>query len=191
MYATTVYNVTSCNCKRKCNCKKNIETFENACPNLLVKSNNNLLLFNTNEPNGPNNPLPFFNLDEYINYLEVQKSKGIDCPVLFLQEEVNTQGENVFRIRPSLFDMQGGLPTTPNIIENGNSNDYFVEFDAHGQNIGKYTTVDAVHDSTSSKKISDNPMDKNWAGITYTQQMIDSGKYINNEITKPSVLVNV
>ena len=44
------------------------------------------------------------------------------------------------------------------------------------------------NDSTSAKKISDNPMDSNWAGTTYTQQMVDSGKYEKREITKPVFL---
>jgi len=34
-------------------------------------------------------------------------------------------------------------------------------------------------------KISDNPMDSNWAGITYTQQMVDSGKYVENNVSIP------
>jgi len=28
-------------------------------------------------------------------------------------------------------------------------------------------------------------MDPNWAGVTYTQQMVDSGKYEENNITRP------
>ena len=59
-----------------------------------------------------------------------------------------------------------------------------------GLHIGDYTEIDAVHavlDMTSEKKISDNPMDKNWAGITYTQQMVDSGKYEKRELTKPTL----
>jgi hypothetical protein len=28
-------------------------------------------------------------------------------------------------------------------------------------------------------------MDSKWAGVTYTQQMVDSGKYVDREITKP------
>jgi len=28
-------------------------------------------------------------------------------------------------------------------------------------------------------------MDPNWAGVMYTQQMVDSGKYDDNNITKP------
>ena len=36
---------------------------------------------------------------------------GEVSPVLFLQEETNAQGEDVFRVRPSPFDLQGGLPS--------------------------------------------------------------------------------
>jgi hypothetical protein len=65
--------------------------------------------------------------------------------------------------------------------------DQFPGFDPMGQYVGQYTDVDAVHDSTNSRKISDNPMDPKWAGVTYTQQMVDSGKYVGSEISKPSL----
>ena len=44
---------------------------------MLVKKGNVLLLYNSNEPVGEKNPIPFFNLDEYINYLEIQKKYSI------------------------------------------------------------------------------------------------------------------
>jgi hypothetical protein len=65
------------------------------------------------------------------------------------------------------------------------NNDQYNGFDPTSQYVGQYTNVDAIHDSTNAKKISDNPMDSKWAGITYTQQMVDSGKYVDREITKP------
>lgn len=150
------------------------------------------------------NPLPFFNLDEYIHYLEQQRASGSQCPILYLRQEINTQGEQVFRVRPSPFDLQGGLPAAPQLDqeqvakldrafqhldasrdgETYNTNMY-AGFDPQGQHIGEYTDLDAVHDSTKQKSISDNPMDPNWAGVTYTKQMVDSGKYVGNEITKP------
>jgi len=83
---------------------------DQGCPNLLVQKGNALLLYNTNKPEDENNPISFFNLDEYINYLEIQKSKGNSCPVLYLQQENNAQGNDVYRMRPSPFDKQGGLP---------------------------------------------------------------------------------
>ena len=80
-----------------------------SCPDLLVKKDNVLMLYNTQIPEDETNPIPFFNLDEYINYLEIQKEKGIDCPILFIQQENNAQGHDEYRIRPSPFDLQGGL----------------------------------------------------------------------------------
>ena len=185
---------------------------ENDCPDLLVQKGKILMLYNTKQPivDGKN-PIPFFNLDEYIHYLEIQRGKGINCPVLFLQQENNAQGQDVYRMRPSPFELQGGLPTMANInnqniqsIQNADKNNMDVYkyldasrqnppynanqyngFDPYGQDIGIYTEVDKIHDSTEMNKISDNPMDSNWAGITYTQQMVDSGKYVDNYISKP------
>lgn len=184
--------------------KENMENQEtkadSSCPDLLVQKGNILLLYNTTQPlvDGQN-PIPFFNLDEYINYLEIQRNKGIDCPVLYLKQENNAQGQDVYRMRPSPFELEGGLPSMStlrgddNIVkvkdasrENKpyNENNYS-SFDPQGQYQGVYTDLDKVHDSTQANKISDNPMDPNWAGITYTQQMIDSGKYEENNVSRP------
>lgn len=177
---------------------------QSSCPNLLVQRGNVLMLYNTDKPIVDGiNPIPFFNLDEYINYLEIQKSRGNDCPVLFLQQENNAQGEDVYRMRPSPFDLQGGLPSMTTLYQEPdgsipiikevdanrenppyNANNY-AGFDPHNQYAGVYTNIDKIHDSTNHRKISDNPMDDNWAGVIYTQQMIDSGKYNDNNITKP------
>ena len=171
-----------------------------SCPNLLIRKGNGLLLYNTKAPivDGVN-PLPFFNLDEYINYLEIQRNQGNTCPVLYLQQENNAQGHDVLRVRPSPFDLQGGLQPMNQIDQNKpvvtvvdasrenspyNANSY-AGFDPLNQYIGVYTNLDQIHNSTKQNKISDNLMDPNWAGVIYTQQMIDSGKYADNNITRP------
>jgi hypothetical protein len=164
------------------------------CPDLLIKSGNSLLLYNSSQPEIPGvNPLPFFNLDEYINYLDGQRKKGIHCPVLFLQEENNTQGKSVFRVRPDIFQPQAGLPTQQQpipikVVDSSddrapwNQNQY-QGFDPTGQFIGQYTTLDAIHDSTyKGKSLSENPMDENWGGVLYTKQAVDSGKYKDREV---------
>jgi hypothetical protein len=193
----TVYWDISVNLKTKENMENSTDT---GCPDLLIQKGNSLLLYNTKKPEDETNPISFFNLDEYINYLEIQKKKGNACPVLFLQQENNAQGDDVYRVRPSPFDLQGGLQHDPEQVNDGiaqvndasranppYNKDQYHGFDPNGQHIGEYTNVDAIHDSTNAKKISDNPMDSKWAGITYTQQMIDSGKYVDNEIVKPSL----
>jgi hypothetical protein len=193
----TVYWDISVNLKTKENMENSTNT---GCPDLLIQKGNSLLLYNTKKPEDETNPISFFNLDEYINYLEIQKKKGNACPVLFLQQENNAQGDDVYRVRPSPFDLQGGLQHDPEQVNDAiaqvndasranppYNKDQYHGFDPNGQHIGEYTNVDAIHDSTNAKKISDNPMDSKWAGITYTQQMIDSGKYVDNEIVKPSL----
>ena len=172
------------------------------CPNMLIRSGDALLLYNTNKPEEPGkNPLPFYNMNEYLKYLDEQKKqKGgkPSCPIIYLQEEVNTQGENVFRVRPGPFYKGGGLPHTsilykqpdkvmPVLDASRESKIYNVNeypgFDPYGQQIGQYTDLDKIHDSTMvGNKISDNPMDVNWGGVIYTHDAVASGKYKGNEI---------
>jgi cbb3-type cytochrome oxidase subunit 3 len=190
-----IYFIFSANTQKTLDNKK--EGFaDDSCPDLLIQKGNVLMLYNTKQPmDDGKNPIPFFNLDEYINYLEIQRSKGINCPVLYLKQENNTQGEDVYRMRPSPFDLQGGLPAmvpTPEVKRADSSRDNppynannFNSFDPQGLYVGKYTDLDKLHDSTKQNKISDNPMDPNWAGVIYTQQMVDSGKYVGSSITRP------
>jgi hypothetical protein len=56
------------------------------------------------------NPIEFNTLDDYIYYIKVQRYKyGQYCPVLYLQQESDAQGQDVYRVRPGPFDQQGGL----------------------------------------------------------------------------------
>jgi hypothetical protein len=167
----------------------------------LLKKDNVLLLYNTQKPEVEGvNPLPFYNLDEYINYLEIQRKKGFRCPVLFLQNEVNTQGEEVYRMRPSPFELEGGVPEQTTLYPGSNdiikiadasrdnppyNKGNYPGFDPQGLYIGRYTNIDEVHYSTEKSETSDNPMDPNWGGVLYTQQAVDSGKYDENIVKKP------
>lgn len=95
-------------------------TNKEKCPDLLVRQGNQLLLINTKMPRIPGkNPIQFNSLDDYIYYIKVQRYKyGQYCPVLYLQQESNAQGQDTYRIRPGPFDMQGGLPTASNFNPN-------------------------------------------------------------------------
>jgi hypothetical protein len=170
-----------------------------SCPNVLIRQNGSLLLYNTLQPPSEMNPMPFYNLDEYILYVRSQRDQGMRCPVLYLQEETNTQGTDVFRIRNSPFSIEGGLPAKviPIKVENAaldnppfNQGQYH-SFDPHSQYIGKYTELDKIHDSTRQTPISDNPMDTNWGGVIHSQQAVDSGKYDENTVGKPVMVPRV
>lgn len=159
------------------------------CPKVLIKKGEQLILYDESNNEIQN----FASLDEYIDYLKNERARGISCPVLFLQKENDTQGNDVYRIRPGIFDQQGGMGPvniTPIIDANRKSKIYNVNnypgFDPLGLQIGVYSQLDAVHDSTENATISDNPMDTNWGGVDFTQESVDSGKYEDNEIVKPT-----
>lgn len=161
------------------------------CPNVLVRRGNKILMYNNTDRNYEI-PIHFNNLDEYVEFVKKEQTQGKNCPILFLQEETDVQGNDVFRVRPSPFDLQGGM--TPIEIKQKfgdvtakmwNAYGYH-SFDPNGQNIGIYTEMDAVHDSTEWKKISGNAMDTNWGGVDYTREQIEEGVYKDREVTKPT-----
>ena len=181
----------------------------NSCPNLLIKSGSQLFLYNSQLPKGTDNPKVFSTLDEYIMYTKIQRlENNIHCPVLFLQEENNTQGQNVYRMRPSPMNLEGGLP----LLETSDSfgpnhplrlvdasrehppfnRNLYPGFDPYGYDQGIYTKLDKRHDITeTASSISDNPMDENWGGVQFSQQAINSGKYEENQVYKPTMVPKV
>jgi hypothetical protein len=135
----------------------------------------------------------------------MQKQKGINCPVLFLQEEVNTQGHQVYRARSNINSYEGALPGTTNIYNNPESPYKYIDsnreskvyninnypgFDPTGLYVGRYSELDKIHDSTTMMPISDNPMDPNWGGVIYTHNVVASGKYVDNEVIPTTTYQN-
>jgi hypothetical protein len=174
----------------------------NQCPNLLVRNGNRLSLLDSKKKEITS----FDNLEGYKSYLEVQNKKGIHCPVLYIQEENNTQGTDMYKMYSDPFTLEPGLMTIPlssiygiESMENEsqpipvldanrqnspyNANNY-PGFDPNGLNVGQYTTVDAVHDSTQLEKKNDNAMDPNWQGVLKSQESVATGKYIENQVDK-------
>ena len=92
------------------------------CPTLLIKRGNKIMLFNKNMPEVKGeNPIFFDNLDQYVKYMKLQKELyDQTCPILFLQEEVNAQGENVYRLRKT-----EGSSTNVDPLLLGSLSDYF------------------------------------------------------------------
>ena len=175
-----------------------------ACPDVLIRSGTKLYLHNTKASKGETNPIEFNSLSEYLDFLKQQREVGIRCPVLFLQEEVNTQGQTVYRARPGPNDMVGGMPIQPTenilpaeIFDASRDNlpynkDQYAGFDAHGQHIGEFTELDAIHNSTEvNQRISDNPMDTNWGGPIFSRNAIHSGKYADREVSRPTMVPQV
>ena len=94
------------------------------CPTLLIKRGGKYMLFNKNMPEEVGeNPVFFESLDQYKDYIETQrKLYNQNCPVLFLQEESNAQGENVYKMRKTHGYGNGNVD--PLLL--GSVQDYFV-----------------------------------------------------------------
>jgi hypothetical protein len=91
------------------------EGFSNyRCPNVLIQKGKNFFLFNTKLAKVPGvNPLQFSSLEDYKEFMEWQRSQGIKCPVLYVQQSFDAQGNEVYQQRPNPFDLQGGLGSEP------------------------------------------------------------------------------
>jgi hypothetical protein len=172
----------------------NKQSNEELCPDILVKRDGKYYLSNSKRPD--ESPKVFDNLEKYKEYMKSLEGKA--CPVLYVQEEFNTQGQSEMRVRPNPFDPQYGLPITSSVMkpidrtpvkvgdasrDNPQYNqNMYAGFDPYGQYNGIYTELDALHDSTAKDQVSENPMDPNWGGVIYTQQAINSGKYDGNKV---------
>ena len=97
------------------------------CPNLLIQKGSRFYLYNSKIAKVPGvNPVEFENLEDYTEFLDWQRSQNIRCPVLYLQETYDAQGNPVYKVRPSVSEPQAGLPpsiasSSGNIINESSS----------------------------------------------------------------------
>lgn len=167
------------------------------CPNLLIQKGIKYFLYNSNIAQVPGvNPIEFNNLEEYTEFLEWQRSSGIRCPVLYLQNTYDSQGNRVYKIRPSVTELEGGLPSTTEVpiplkltpLVDATRNDApynqngYPSFDQSSYYVGSITPLDQIKNSDHNMLYSDNPMDPNWGGPEYTQDLVESGYYKDNSV---------
>lgn len=179
------------------------EGFSNyRCPNVLIQKGKEFFLFNTKIAEVPGvNPLRFSSLEDYKEFMDWQRSQGINCPVLYVQQSYDAQGDEVYQQRPDPFDLQGGLGTMPSaqdvalsptqdmtlLSDAGradppyNQNSY-PGFDPQNQYIGEFTPLDQMDIEAESLKFSGDAMDSNWSGAEYTQALVERGFYKDDEV---------
>lgn len=164
------------------------------CPNLLIQKGTKYYLYNSNLVQVPGvNPVMFNNLEEYNEFLKWQKGAGIRCPVLYVQNSYDAQGERVYKVRPSVNELEGGLsPALPSPVDftklvdatqadkpyNQNS---YPAYDQTSYYVGTYTPLDAMKHAEANMLYSGNAMDPNWGGEEYTSSLVDSGYYDGNK----------
>jgi len=187
---------------------------ERRCPNLLIQKGARFYLYNSRLAKVPGvNPVEFDNLEDYTEFLDWQKSQGIRCPVLYLQETYDAQGNRVYKSRPSVSEPQAGLPPSiassagipipesslgypdkpaypnPTLLVDATRNDPPYNknsYPAHDQTdyyVGTTTPLDAMDIKQEQAKVSPNAMDPNWGGAAYTQALVDKGYYKGNEVS--------
>ena len=178
-------------------------TDEKRCPNILIQKGSRFYLHNSKVAKVPGvNPIEFENLEDYTEFLDWQHSQGIRCPVLFLQQTYDAQGNPVYKARPSVTEQQGGLPPTypgppnPTLLVDATRNDppYNINsmpsYDQTDFYVGTTTPLDKMNPSQENSQEenmlyagpSPNPMDPNWGGADYTQSLVDKGYYAENEV---------
>ena len=174
------------------------------CPDILVRQGNGyVLLFSDASDNETRPPLNFDSLDSYKAYVQNDQAQGgKQCPMVYLREESGTQGDTIFRTYSSPFggNEVGGATGNREVLEQSEdlilldnpfsvspptvkpSADDYMGFDSHGLDIGKFTALDEIHMSTEESTLSENAMDPNWGGVSYTQNVVESGKFSGNDI---------
>jgi len=165
------------------------------CPNLLIQKNKEIYLYNTKLSEVPGvNPIKFNNLEEYNEFLDWQKSQGIKCPVLYLQKTYNTQGQSVYKIRPSTKEPQGGLE--PYVVSTdgetvfrstlGDDKTFAYPYseDVLNKRVKSFAETDREdeNDEKDISLISPDPTDSNWGGPDYTRKLVNDGFYKENHI---------
>ena len=155
------------------------------CPNLLIQKGPKFYLYNSNIASVPGvNPIEFNNLEEYTEFLEWQRGAGIRCPVLYVQNTYDAQGERVYKVRPSVTELEGGLPpTTPVPLPLKFNESIDPTFDQSNYYVGSISPRDEIKNSNYNMLYSDNPMDPNWGGQKYTQALVDANYYKGNEVS--------
>ena len=172
---------------------------EKRCPNILIQKGSKFYLHNSKVAKVPGvNPIEFENLEDYTEFLDWQHSQGIRCPVLFLQQTYDAQGNPVYKARPSVSEQQGGLPPTypgppnPTLLVDATRNDppyntnSLPSYDQSSYYVGTTTPLDTMNTQEENMLYagpSPNPMDPNWGGADYTQGLVDKGYYAENEVS--------
>ncbi len=174
------------------------------CPDILIQKDKFFFLYNSKLEKVPGvNPIQFDNLEQYVEFLEWQRGQGIICPVLYLQKTYDTQGNSVYKVRPSVTEPQGGLPPSiitspdkyppqnpnPTLLIDATRNDKpynensVPAYDQSSFYVGATTPLDMMDQSEQHLLYSANAMDENWGGAKYTQSLIEKGVYKGNEVS--------
>ena len=169
------------------------EPFRPRCPDILVQKGSEIWLKNSKLAEIPGvNPVVFRNLEEYTRFVEWQRSRNLECPVLFLQQSFDAQNDSVYQVKRApelLIDTTRGNSDKLVDATRGNppyNNNTYPAMDPHNQAIGRPTVLDVYGDVGETYELSPNPMDPNWGGAEYSMAAVNAGNYAGREVYKHS-----
>jgi hypothetical protein len=141
-----------------------------SCPNLLVQKGTEIYLYDKTKIEVPGvNPIKFNHLDEYVEFMEWQQSQNINCPALYLQYSFDSQGNETYKLRPSILEPEGGLNPSSCPKEDTDTN---------------VVSSHPSSSSTATSSSSTNAMDDNWGGQEFTEKAVENGEFANNYVYK-------
>ena len=174
------------------------------CPNVLVQKGVKYYLYNSKLDSVPGvNPIQFDNLEDYVEFMDWQRSQGIRCPILYLQQSYNAQGQATYKIRPDPLDLQGGLPPAPPTTSSNSSTSYYTNSPMSSSMtpsmsspmtpsmsssnttniIDENNVTNITQQEAENMTYSPNAMDVNWGGEQYTESLIEAGVYADNNVS--------
>jgi len=72
------------------------------CPTTMIKNGEQIMVYNPKMAKIPGvNPIILDNLEDYKEYVRWQKKNRLDCPILYLEKVFDTQGQELYEIKPS------------------------------------------------------------------------------------------
>ena len=154
------------------------------CPDLLIQENGKFYLYNRKLAEVPGvNPVVFDTLNGYVQFLQWQRSQGIECKVMYLRKGINAQGEPEYTgwRREDWHDnpiigasdskkerLQSDLEQYRKLTNPiGAMEGEIPSYDPGDQLIGLRNPIDKKF-SARGGGVSANPMDRNWGGHDYT-----------------------
>lgn len=153
------------------------------CPNILIQKGAKYYLYNSKLAKVPGvNPIMFNNLEQYVEFIEWQRGAGIRCPVLYVQNTYDAQGERVYKIRPSVTELQGGVP--PSSCSASTRGRPPINRMVPPRADDQAEMDENMLHNNDGDNVSADPMDPNWGGVRYTEKLVRQGVYKENEIYK-------
>ncbi len=201
LYFMTNYNViTPINEEKENFNNMGMDNTFTACPDVLLQVGAKFYLYNKDQKQTPGiNPIIFDSLEEYTKFIDWQRSKGIKCPILYVQKSFGAQGVPELKIRSSPNEPDGGTPPALTTDDVGKrrllidatrddmpfNKDMYPGIDPLNLDIGKITPIDDIgREKETEWVLSDDPMDSNWGGPAYSTRIVETDYYSDNYVYK-------